>query len=156
MVGIHHGERVDVVALALRFGADALSLGDRGGALGEIFRRRRDVRIPQQAQRDAPIGDSAFRIGLEGSSKVCLRSVIPERMLVQHRAVETPLCVRFARCFEMHLAELFSAVLPEAGGQATSPRRGSGNANDVLDMAAPFSSPMDGRAAPSRARRARR
>ena len=45
VVGVHDRKRVDVVALALRLGADALSLGDRGGAFGEILRGRRDVRI---------------------------------------------------------------------------------------------------------------
>ena len=41
VVGVHGAERVDVVALALRFRADRLRLGDCGSAFGEILRRRR-------------------------------------------------------------------------------------------------------------------
>src|SRR5260370_303213 len=65
VIGVHGAERIEVVALALSLGADALSLGDRGSTLGEILRRRRRVRIPQQAYCDAPIGDPAFRICLQ-------------------------------------------------------------------------------------------
>ena len=46
IVGVHDGKRVQIVALALRLGADALSLCDRGSALGEVLRGRRGVRIP--------------------------------------------------------------------------------------------------------------
>src|SRR6266567_8889377 len=48
MVGVHDRKRVEIIALALRLGADALSLCDRGRALGEVLRGRRDMRIPQQ------------------------------------------------------------------------------------------------------------
>ena len=46
VVDVDYRERVDIVALALRLGADALPLGDGRGAVGEILRRRRDVRVP--------------------------------------------------------------------------------------------------------------
>src|SRR5712664_656306 len=49
VVEIHDPERVEVVALALSLGADALSLCDRGSALGEVLCGRRRVGIPQQA-----------------------------------------------------------------------------------------------------------
>ena len=105
-----------------------LSLGDRGSALGEILRGRRDVRVPQQAQRNAPIGDAAFGIGLQDILEDLLRCAVPERMLVQHRAVEVLLRLRFARRLEMHLAEFAVVRLSEApGGQAKVPRRRSGN-----------------------------
>ena len=45
VVGVHGAERVEVVALALGLGADALSLRDRGGAVGEVLGGRRDVGI---------------------------------------------------------------------------------------------------------------
>ena len=96
MVGIHHGERVDVVALTLRLGADAFALRDGRGALGEILRRRRHVRVQEQAQRDAPMGDAAFGVGFECLLEGLLRCAIPERMLVQHRAVEVLLRFRLA------------------------------------------------------------
>ena len=141
VVGVHDAERVEIVALALGLGADALRLRDRGGALGEILRRRRDVWIPQQAQRDAPIGDAAFGIGLQHILEDLLRGAVPERMLVQHAAVEKLLRFRFARCLEMHLAELVVVHLPER-------RLGERNvgqhliataiANNVLIMVAPF------------------
>ena len=38
VVGVHDREGIDVVALALGLGADALSLGDRRGPLGDILR----------------------------------------------------------------------------------------------------------------------
>src|SRR5712671_6742910 len=50
VVGVHDRKRVQIIALALRLGTDALSLGDRGSAFGEILRRRRAVRIQQQAE----------------------------------------------------------------------------------------------------------
>ena len=65
VIGVHNRKRVDVVALTLRLGTDALPLGDRSGPFGEILRGRRDVRIQQHAQGNPPIGDAAFRIGLQ-------------------------------------------------------------------------------------------
>ena len=60
-VGVHDSQRIQIVALALGRGADALALGDHDRAVGEIFRRRGDVRVPEHAQCDAPIGDAALR-----------------------------------------------------------------------------------------------
>src|SRR5262249_44574323 len=57
---VHDGERVDVVALALRLGADGLGLLDGRKPEREIRRRRRAVRIVEQRQRDAPEGHAAF------------------------------------------------------------------------------------------------
>jgi hypothetical protein len=65
------------------------------------------MRIVQQAERDAPIGDGAFRIGLERVLEELLRSPVPERVLVQHRLVEMLLRIRFARCLEVDLAQIF-------------------------------------------------
>jgi len=85
---INDGQRVDVIALALGLGADTLCFCDDGGALREVLCGRRDVRIPQEAQRDAPIGDAALGIGLQYVFECFLRRAVPKRMLIQHSAVE--------------------------------------------------------------------
>src|SRR5882724_7255263 len=46
ILGIHGAQRVEVVALALGLGADALSLCDHGSAFGKVLRGRRRVGIP--------------------------------------------------------------------------------------------------------------
>ena len=134
IVGVHDGKRVDVVALALCLGADALALGDRGGAFGEILRRRRHVGIQQQAQRDAPIGDAACGIGLEHIFEYMLRRAVPERMLIQHRAIEELLRFRRARGFEMHLAELVVVRLREGRLGQRNARQAptAANATDIF------------------------
>ena len=122
-----------IVALALGLGADALSLGDRGGALGEIFRGRRDVGIPEQAERNAPIGDAAFGIGLQHVLECVLRRAVPERVLIQHSAVEKLLRLRLARCFEMDLAELLVVDCASAAAPAKGRSKASAAiARDVL------------------------
>ena len=110
MVGVHDGERVDVVALTLRLGGDALALVNRGGAFREILRGRRDVGIPEQAKCNAPIGNAALGIGFQNILERLLRCAVPERVLVQHGAVELFLRFGCARCFEMHLAKLLVAL----------------------------------------------
>ena len=152
VVGIHDGKRVDVVALALRLGADALALGDRGGALGEILRRRRDVGIQQQAERDAPIGDAAFGIGLQRILEDFLRGAVPERMLIEHAAVEKLLRFRLARRLEMNLAELAYRRLARApAGPATTPMADDmAIANDVFIMLLPRSASGNGGASDAR------
>ena len=70
------------------------------------------MRIPQQAQRDPPIGDAAFGIGFQRILVGHLRGAVPERMLVQHRPVEMLLRLRLARCLEMDFAELAVIALP--------------------------------------------
>ena len=61
VVGIERGHRVDEVALALRLGADRLALLDRRQPERKVADRRRRVRIVEQAERNAPIGDPAVR-----------------------------------------------------------------------------------------------
>ena len=106
VVGVHDCKRIDVVAFALRLGADALSLGDRGGAFGEIFRGRWTCGFNSKLKRNAPIGDPALGIGLQHILEDFLRRAVPERVLVQHCPVEEFLRFRRARRLEMHLAEL--------------------------------------------------
>ena len=49
VIGIHCGERFDVVALALGLGADRLAFRERGSTLREVLGGRGNVWIPQQA-----------------------------------------------------------------------------------------------------------
>ena len=130
VVGVHDRERVDIVALALRLGADALALRNGGGAVGEILRRRRHVRVPEQAQRNAPIGDAAFGIGLQHILKRLLRCAVPERMLVQHRAIEKLLRLRLAGGLETDVSKLL-AVLREHGLRNQKPRHGDGSGQNT-------------------------
>ena len=106
-VGVHDGQRIQIVALALGPGANALALGDHDGAIGEIFRRRGDVGIPEHAERDPPIGDAALGIGLQHVLEYVLRRAVPERVLIQHSLVEKLLRLRLAGRFEIDGAELF-------------------------------------------------
>jgi len=78
VIDVHDGERVDVVALALRLGADGLGLLDGRKPEREIRRRRRAVRIVEQRQRDAPEGHAAFGIGLRDILEYLLGLAIPE------------------------------------------------------------------------------
>src|SRR5215468_2389869 len=55
VIHVHDPERVQVVAFTLGLGPHILSLSKRRGTLGEIFRGRRYVRIPEEAQRNSPI-----------------------------------------------------------------------------------------------------
>ena len=91
VIGVHDGKGVDVIALALRLGADRLALLDRREAERKAGSRRRRMRVVEQAQRDAPIGNRALGIGLDGILEYRLGLLIPERMLVAHAAVEAPL-----------------------------------------------------------------
>ena len=126
VVGIEHGERVDVVALALALGADRLGLLDRRERRREIRRRRREMRVVPQTQRNAPIGDGARGIRLERILEDVARGLVPERMLVAHGAVEAPLRRLVARGGEMHHAELLVRFLLRDGGRAGKPEGGSG------------------------------
>jgi hypothetical protein len=78
VVGVHGAQCREVVALALGLGADAFRFFQRGRTLGEVLRRRCGMRIPQQAERDAPIGDGALGIGLQRLLEGFLRGAIPE------------------------------------------------------------------------------
>src|SRR5512139_895394 len=59
IIGIKRGHRVDEITLALGLGASRLALLDRRKAKGKIANRRRRMRIVEEAQRNAPIGDAA-------------------------------------------------------------------------------------------------
>ena len=110
VVNIHHRQRVDVVALALGPGANRFRLLDRRKPERKIGRRYRAVRIAEQRQRDAPIGDGAFRVGLDRLLVDFLGFRIPERVLVSHRAIEPPLRRLVARCREMHRAQFLIRI----------------------------------------------
>jgi hypothetical protein len=117
VIGVHGAQCREVVALALRLGADAFRFLQRSSTLGEVLHRRHAMGIPQQAERDAPIGDGALGIGLQHILEGFLRGAIPERVLIEHAAVEQLLRFRLARCLEMHLAQLVVVGLPESGRQ---------------------------------------
>ena len=65
VIGVHHHQRVDVVALALGLGVHRLGLLDGGEARREIGPRDRVVRIVHQRERDAPLRHGAGRVGLQ-------------------------------------------------------------------------------------------
>src|SRR5215469_7350853 len=95
IIRIHFSESVEVIALSLCLRAQCLPLLDRGSALCQVLRWRCNMRIVQEAQRDTPIGDGTFGIGLKRVFKRLLGCPVPERVLVEHGAVEMPLS-RFA------------------------------------------------------------
>ncbi len=113
VVGVHGAERREIVTLALGLGADGLSFRECGGTFGKVLRGRRGVGVPEQAERNAPIGDRALGISLQHLLESLLRSAVPEGMLVEHAAVEQLLRVRLARCLEVNPAELRIVDLPE-------------------------------------------
>jgi len=128
-VGVERGHRADEIALALRLRADRLALLDRREAERKVADGRRRVRIVEKAQRNAPIGHAAIRIGLEHLLEEFLRLAIPERMLVSHGAIKAPLCNLVAGRLEMDGAKsLVGFVLCEDGrreGDAGRDRGGS-------------------------------
>jgi hypothetical protein len=91
VIDVHDGKRVDIVALALRLGADRLGLFDGRKPEREIGCRRHRERIAQQRQRDAPIGHTAFRIGFRNILEYLFGLAMPERMLVAHGPIEAAL-----------------------------------------------------------------
>jgi hypothetical protein len=98
----------------LGLGADRLCLLDRRQAERKIADRRRRVRIVEKTEGNAPIGDAAVRVGLEYFLEQLLRLAIPERMLITHRSVKTPLRHLVAGRLEMHCAQsLVAFVLRE-------------------------------------------
>src|SRR5262249_55764149 len=110
-VGIERGQRIDEIALALSLCADRLALLDRRKAKRKIADRWRGVRIVEQAQRNAPIGDAAVRIGLEYLLEYFLRLTIPERMLITHGTIKAPLRSLIARGLEMNGAQSLISFL---------------------------------------------
>ena len=93
------------------FAPTALRLLDRRQPERQVGDRRWRVRIVEQAERDAPIGDPAFRVGLQHLLEQLLRLPVPERMLVAHGAIETSLRNLVARGVEMNRAESLVGLL---------------------------------------------
>ena len=69
------------------------------------------MRIAEERQRDAPIGDGAVRIGLDGFLINLLRFGIPERVLITHATVKPPLRNLVAGRREMHLAKFLVGIV---------------------------------------------
>ena len=125
VIGIEHQQRIDEIALAVGLGADRLRLLNGGQTERQIGCRRRGVRVVEQAERDAPIRDPAFRIGLERLLEYLLGFAIPERMLVSHGPVEPPLRRLVARRGEMNGPEsLVGFVLAGRRRSRRNPGRG--------------------------------
>jgi len=96
VVGVEHRERVDQIPLTLALCPNGFALLERGKTLGEVFRRREGERVVEQAQSDAPIGDGASGIRLQGVFEGLPRRPVPERVLIFHRLVEQFLGGRIA------------------------------------------------------------
>src|SRR5262249_14748833 len=112
--GIERGHLIDENALALRLRADRLALLDGRKAKRKVADGRRRVRIVEKAQRNAPIGDAAIRVGLEHLLEEFPRLAIPERMLVTHGTIKAPLRNLVAGRLEMNGAKsLAGSVLRE-------------------------------------------
>ena len=105
VVGVEDHQRIDVIALALGARVDRLSLLQRSEAERQIGRRRRSMRVVEQAQRDPPIGDRASRIGFEDILENLFGGLVPERVLVSHATIKPPLRRLVARGCEVNRAE---------------------------------------------------
>ncbi len=121
VIGIEHGESIDEIALALRLGTDGLPLLDGSEALREIARGRRCVRIVEQTQSDPPVGDGAVGVGFEDLLEQFLQFPIPERMLVSHRAVKSPLRRLIARGREVDGAKSLVGFFLGVGWRVPNP-----------------------------------
>src|SRR5258705_12645327 len=97
VIRVEDGKGIDVIALALRLGADRLCVLNGSKAEWKIRSRRRGMRIEEQAQGDAPIGDPAFRSGLQHILEYLLGRRVPERRRVSHASVE-PLLRSLVAC----------------------------------------------------------
>ena len=115
MVGVEGAQRLDEVALALGFCADASGLLNGGKPFRKVGFWRWTERIEEQALGDAPVGDRAVGITFDHVLEGLFGRAVPERMLVQHSAVEKLLCFRFARRGKVDLPELLRIEQSWAG-----------------------------------------
>src|SRR5262249_46485760 len=88
IVYVHGSNRIDVVALALRLGPQSLALLHGLEAEWQIAWRWGRVRIVKVAESNAPIGDGTFGIRFENLFERAFRCAVPERVLIEHAAVE--------------------------------------------------------------------
>ena len=110
VIDVHDGKGVDVVPLALGLGAGGFRFLDGGKPERQVGSRDREVRIVQERECDAPMGDGAVRVGLQSLLEDLLRRAVPERVLIAHRAVDPPLRDLVARGLEADVAELLVDV----------------------------------------------
>ncbi|MGY3456123.1 hypothetical protein ACVWW5_001573 [Bradyrhizobium sp. LM3.4] len=111
VIGIHHHQRIDVIAFALGRGSDLLGLHDRGEARRQVRLWNRIVRIVHVGERNAPIGHAACRVSLDGIPEDLLGVEIPVGMLIAHPAIEAALGHIVARGLEMNAAELLIYIV---------------------------------------------
>lgn len=106
--GVNDGDGpLDVVALALRLGADGASLPDGSLRLGSVGRCRTDAvqRVVQHQRRDAPGRDGAARILFENRPERLLPGAPPEGVEHRDAAEEVLLRGRGAGIGELHGAD---------------------------------------------------
>src|SRR5215204_3030601 len=97
------------------------------------------MRVVEEAQSNAPIGDGAGGVGLEGFLEDLPRRAVPERVLIAHAAIEPPLRDLVARGLETHRAEtlvrVFLAqcrVTQENRGGCRNGERGPACCHDIV------------------------
>ena len=64
VIGVHDPKRIQIVTLTLGLGTDALALLNCGEPERKIGRGRWSVRVVKQAERNTPLGDATFGVGL--------------------------------------------------------------------------------------------
>ena len=69
------------------------------------------MRIVEKRKRNTPIGDGAFRIGLERFLEYFLGCPVPERMLISHRAIKPALRRLIARRREVDRAKFLIGIV---------------------------------------------
>ena len=106
VIGVHHHQRVDVVAFALGLGTDLLGFRDSGKAGREVRPRDGVVRVVHESERDAPVRHGAGRVGLDGVLKDLFGIHIPIGVLIAHPAIEAALCHLVARGLEVNITKL--------------------------------------------------
>src|SRR5262249_38434731 len=91
VVGIEDAKSIDKIALALRVGSYRLGFLDCGEPERKVRRRRWVMRIVEIAERNAPVGNAALRVGFDDLFEYAPGFAVPEGMLVAHGAVEPSL-----------------------------------------------------------------
>ncbi len=113
-------EGLEIVALALRLGAERQALLDRGEAVLQHRGGRRRVRIAEPGKRQAPMRHRAGGVELQRLVERVDCRAMPERVLIGHAKIEFGLGRRRARGRELDLAEdpAFARLLRRGGREA--------------------------------------
>src|SRR5262249_35085948 len=84
VIGIEGQQSIDIVALAPGLGADRSGFLQGGEPKSKILLGWGNMWVLHKGERNSPIGDGAFGIGLERLLKNFLGWAVPERMLIPH------------------------------------------------------------------------